>query len=115
MYKEKLVGLVDTLKVKPFDPELLISIRELIQACSLYFEKVCASEAYILLRPLTDAEEYRLQYAQMDKSRSVAHNNLISRVKLLNKYCTLAGCEPIFPGDTDNRIRNCRICNAADR
>lgn len=104
MYKERLKNLVNSLTESCADPEFILDGQEFIRSCTKYIETVCTSKVYILLRNSINPKEFRTQFAQLDKARSASHNYLISKVKMMNRYCEMAGSDPLFSGDIKNRI-----------
>jgi len=104
MLREKFKELTEALE-KLGESDLAKDIEEIINSCGKYVERVNAMEAVITtLRFMLEPEDYRQRLIEIDKSRRAFHNSLIVNIKLLNRYCKLAGLPEIYEGDLESRI-----------
>lgn len=103
MYKEKIADLVSRLHSKG-ELESIELVTEMLKICGAYIQRVNVIEALLISRPSKDPEKYRQMVTELDKQRSDTHNSLISSITVLNRLCKTADMQPIFEGDTKNRV-----------
>ena len=103
MYKEQIGTIIGKLSTEN-DQDSVQLVDEMLKNCMAYVQKVYALEVYILTKTEGDPDEYRQTVSNMDHTRSVTHNALISSVKIVNRIFDRAGLPPIFTGDTEKRI-----------
>ena len=102
MLKKKLSDLVSAYNN---DKDILDLICSSVRACQKYITVVCELElALLTAKHVMDADEYREAVSDLDKKRSLAHNNLISEVGILCRLGVKAGQKPIFEGNIEGRI-----------
>ena len=85
--------ILDAMKKEPDAGFYLECLYEMIENCADYVSAVVKMEAYRNL-PLAEGNEYREELSRRDKSRSVVHNDLISKIHLVNRICTKIGVTP---------------------
>ena len=91
--------------VQKFSGEDLKILEEMLNQCGQYIEKVNnMGNVTAIAKFYIEGDEYRERLSNIDKTRSFVHNGLIVNVKLVNKLCQLYNLEPIFNGDTGDRI-----------
>lgn len=72
--------------------------------CAYYIEKVANMESAIqIARFRMEPEDYRNYIMELDRSRKIAHNALISETKLLNKICQIYNYPEIYTGSFEDR------------
>ena len=70
-----------------------------------YFNAVLKSELkHTTAGYLVSGSEYREIISELDHSRSTVHNAAISNLNMLNRMCVQNGLEPLFTGDTADRV-----------
>lgn len=70
----------------------------MIQSCADYIKAVVNIEA-LRQNPSKNGTEYREKFSQLDQRRTIAHDNLISQIKVVNRICLKIGIEPICPDE----------------
>jgi hypothetical protein len=91
--------------VQKFSGEDLKTLEEMLNQCGQYIEKVNnMGNVTAVAKYYAESDEYRELFSNIDKTRSSVHDGLIVSVKLVNKLCQLYNLEPIFNGDTEDRI-----------
>lgn len=104
MYREKINTLIPAIS-KTNDIDCLGLIDDLIEAAAEYIKRVNVLEAALITAKISkEPEEYREYVQRLDKSRSSAHNNLISNVKIVNRLCRSNNVPVIFEGNEEMRI-----------
>lgn len=87
---------------KEMEKELIDSIA---RDCGEYITAITNMENAInIARFRMDTTDYQDYIVSLDKSRTVAHNVVISGVKVLNRLCKLHDLDVIYKGDTNSRI-----------
>jgi hypothetical protein len=103
MYKQIINQLVSNLKDRN-DSDAISLVNETLKNCWKYIQRVNELEAYLLTKSADTPESYQQIVTELDKSRSVSHDSLISSVKIVNRLCIEADLQPIFSGNIENRI-----------
>jgi len=81
-------------------------VEETINDCASYVETVVNMEnAITTARFRLEPEEYQQYLTRLDQSRKLSHDSLIVSVRVLNRFCRLYDCEPVFEGDTGSRVQ----------
>jgi len=94
---ETLEKLIESQKNDDFTSEL---IADAIKSFETYHSAVYAHETTrrMLKYSFTDVAEYRNQVETFDRNRTACHNDLISKVALLNRLAEQEGLPPIYDG-----------------
>ena len=71
---------------------------EMIEACAEYVGAVTKMEAYRHI-PLEEGAQFREELSRRDKSRSIVHNDLISKIRIVNRICGQIGIDPLCGDD----------------
>ena len=87
------------------DSDYLDLAKDLVISASEYVHSVNALEISIIVDKYTeDSTEYRESIEKLDKQRSIAHNALITKVKIVNRICRAHEIPIIFVGNEEARI-----------
>lgn len=106
MYKEMLAELASKINSSEslYKNEDIEIIEQYPNKCAVYIEKVTAMETAInTARFRMEPDEYREYITELDRSRKIIHDALISDTKLLNKICQIYGYPEIFTGNLNDR------------
>jgi hypothetical protein len=98
--KERINALLEAVKD---DPDQLSLVKNMVDSCSHYVDTVVSMENAINVArfKISDPSEYREYVQQLDKSRRIAHNALISSVHIVDRLCKINKVELIYGGDED--------------
>lgn len=103
-YREKLRQLSEKLKTRG-EEDLIKDVDETIRMCGHYVQKVINMEAAFIAADLyKELKECREIVRKLDEYRHHTHEALISYVKMMNKFCEMAGVESIYQGNIHNRV-----------
>ena len=81
------------------DPDALDMIMTLLDDFEKYHSAVYDEQMLLIVYGGTmDGETYREQMQALDRSRTVAHNAVISGVKILNRMAKKANLPPVYDG-----------------
>jgi hypothetical protein len=98
--RQKISNLLEKLPV-----EDITILEEMLNNCGEYIEKVNRmGNAWTVVRYRMDTNNFQEYYSSIDKSRTSIHNDLIIKVKMINRLCKIHSVESIFTGNTDERI-----------
>ena len=67
---------------------------DMIDGCADYVSAVTKMESYRSI-PSKNGAEFREKLTQLDKTRTIFHNSLISKITVLNRICAKIGLEPV--------------------
>lgn len=103
MYKEKFDTLMETWKC---DLDAIDIIERTISSFAQYVEAVVQLEACISARKALlshDKEKYTVAMTNLDRSRKLIHESLISNVKIVNRLSAEKGLPLIYDGGLDSK------------
>lgn len=98
--KERINALLEVVKD---DADQISLVKNLISSCSHYVDVVVNTENSINIArfKINDPADYREYVQQLDKSRRIAHETVISNVHIVDRLCKLNKVEPIYGGEDD--------------
>ena len=82
------------------DMELLNLIEECLLSFDEYHASIYKMETWCKLYGYrnTSKEDYRTKLTELDKSRSICHNSVISNIKILNRLCLQQNIPVVYEG-----------------
>ena len=102
MNKQRLIKLISHYRD---DNVVLGLIESALKGCWRYVVAVNDLELFMMMKDgAAEGEEYRFAVSGLDKTRTLAHNSLISDVTAMNRLCVKAAMEPVFSGNINNRV-----------
>jgi hypothetical protein len=101
--KERINKLIEAIKE---DPDMLALIQEMVDSCANYVDTVVNMENAITIArfKIDDPSEYRAHVQRLDQSRRIAHNVLISNVRIVDRLCKVNKVEPVYGGHDEDRL-----------
>ena len=74
------------------------ALYDMIEGCADYVSAVVKMEAYRQI-PLAEGAAFREELSRRDRSRSAVHNDLIGKIRVVNRICKNLGLEPLCGDD----------------
>lgn len=110
MYKTNFITLVNSYND---DEDALDLIETNMNNLNGYVSAVYAMEVQIqTLRFRLEGEDYREAVTNLDKRRRNAHEAAIAACSILNRLANLAGVEPLYSGNLEDRNEVAEFCIA---
>lgn len=96
--------LLSTLNNDPDWSDMAENVVETLHACAGYVELVTSQEGMIQnARFRMDPPEFRAYVMNLDRTRRIQHEALMTEVNVLNRLCKMVGLPPIAPNVDENR------------
>lgn len=108
MIKEKFVSIVNAYKD---DNDVLDIIQKDMKSIGDYFSSVYMMETSMsIIYARYEGQELRDRIEALDSNRRFCHERAIMGVKRLNRFADMKNLEPVFSGDTDDRLQIADFC-----
>ena len=105
MYREKLQSLLNAILLKDNDTMAQKVVGDLIASTGKYVRAVVELEGAVMsAKHQFEGEVYREYIGNLDSIRSIAHNSLISNMKIVNRLCDKYEVEPIYTGSDERAM-----------
>jgi len=101
--KNKVNALLEKIKD---DADKTSLVRDMVDSCANYVDTIVNVENAINVYRfrVEDPSELRVMIQQLDQTRRIVHNALISNVRIVDRLCKMEGVEPIFGGSDEDRL-----------
>ena len=96
------------------DPETLDFIKEIFDSFEQYHRSVYEDQLFgVLYQGAMEGDAFRERRTELDKTRTVYHNNLLANVRVLNKLAALSDVPPVYDGEvSEERPYRRQVANA---